>query len=105
MAKAKADSKPSKTEQSAAPAFDTGKALLHSYITNEKVNQFLLATLPSAAWRAEPASGRTIAAIVAHMHNVRVMWLKVAAKDSKIPEQLDRHTVTVPQAKKALKQS
>lgn len=41
--------------------------------------------------------GRTIAAIVAHMHNVRVMWLK-AVKAAEIPGQLDRSTVTPAQA-------
>lgn len=46
-----------------------------------------------------------MAAIVAHMHNVRVMWLKAAAKGSKIPGQLDRRTATPTQAKKALTQS
>ena len=39
------------------------------------------------------------------MHNVRVMWLKAAAKGSEIPEQLDRLKVTVPQASKGLEQS
>jgi hypothetical protein len=35
-----------------------------------------------AAWNAEPpgGKGRTIAAIAAHMHNVRHMWLVAAAK-------------------------
>jgi uncharacterized damage-inducible protein DinB len=46
-----------------------------------------------------------VAAIVAHIHNVRVMWLKAAAKGSKIPGQLDRHTATPAQAKEALTQS
>ncbi len=49
--------------------------------------------------------GRTIAAIVAHMHNVRVMWLKASVKGSNIPEQLDRSSVTVAQAAKGLGQS
>lgn len=99
--------KPAKTvAKDTAPAFDVGKALLHSYITNEKVNQFMLTGLATEAWRAEPPNGgRPIAAIFAHIHNVRVMWLKVAAKDSKLPAQLDRNTVTMAQAKKALKQS
>jgi len=39
------------------------------------------------------------------MHNVRVMWLKAAAKGSKIPEQLDRARVTPAQAVKGLEQS
>src|SRR5271169_2711798 len=93
-------------KEAAAP-FVVADALLSAFDTNDRINQYLLDSLPADAWRAEPpgGNGRTIAAIVAHMHNVRVMWLKVAAKDSKIPEQLDRHTVTVAQAKKALKQS
>ncbi len=39
------------------------------------------------------------------MHNVRVMWLKAAAKGSRIPEQLDRTSVTPAQAAKALELS
>jgi uncharacterized damage-inducible protein DinB len=93
---AKAETKP----------FVPGEALLLAFDTNERINQFLLENLPAEAWRAEPPEnkGREIAAIVAHMHNVRVMWLK-AAKSAEIPEQLDRHTVTVSQARKALEQS
>jgi uncharacterized damage-inducible protein DinB len=92
----------------AAPAvFALPQALLSSFDTNDLINQYLLQNLPADAWRAEPpdGKGRTIAAIVAHMHNVRVMWLKAAAKGSKIPEQLDRNRVTQAQASKALEQS
>jgi uncharacterized damage-inducible protein DinB len=87
--------------------FSVAEALLTAFNTNERINQYLLANLPAEAWRAEPpeGKGREIAAIVAHMHNVRVMWLKAAAKGTIIPDQLDRHTVTVPQAVKALEQS
>src|SRR5262249_28868365 len=49
--------------------------------------------------------GRTVAAVVAHMHNVRVMWLKAAAKGSKIPKQLDRAKITPAQAVKPLEES
>ncbi len=82
-------------------------ALLEAYKTNDLINQYLLENLPEAAWRAETpdGKGRTVAAIVAHMHNVRVMWLKAAAKGSKIPEQLDRTSVTPAQAARALEQS
>jgi len=53
--------------------------------------QYLIDNLPPAAGKAKSAEGkgRTIGAIVAHMHNVRVMWLK-AAKAEEIPAQLDR---------------
>jgi len=92
----------------AAPiAFSLSQALLISFDTNDRINQYMIENLSAEAWRAEPPEnkGRTIAAIVAHMHNVRVMWLKAAAKGSKIPDQLDRTSVTPAQATKALEQS
>jgi uncharacterized damage-inducible protein DinB len=81
-------------------------ALLNVFNTNNRINQYLIDNLPPAAWKAKPAEGkgRTIAAIVAHMHNVRVMWLK-ATKAEKVPEQLDRATVTPGQAMRALESS
>ncbi len=89
------------------PEFSLSQALLVAFDTNEKINQYLLENLPAEAWRAEPPNGkgRDVAAIVAHMHNVRLMWLKAAAKGSDIPEQLDRGKVTPAQASKALEQS
>jgi uncharacterized damage-inducible protein DinB len=91
----------------APAAFSLPQALLTSFDTNDRINHYMIENLPAEAWRAEPpeGKGRTIAAIVAHLHNVRVMWLKAAAKGSKIPEQLDRTSVTPAQATKALEQS
>ena len=85
----------------AAP-FVLSEALLAAFDTNDRINQYLLENLPAEAWRAVPPGkkGREIAGIVAHMHNVRVMWLK--ALKGKVPEQLDRFTVTPTQAKKGL---
>ena len=90
--------------KTAPAAFSLPQALLTSFDTNDRINQYMLENLPADAWKAEPVGGkgRTIAAIVAHMHNVRVMWLKAAAKESKIPDQLDRAKVTPAQAAKAL---
>jgi uncharacterized damage-inducible protein DinB len=87
--------------------FSAAEALLNAFDTNERINQYLLENLPPESWRADPPNdkGRVIAAIIAHMHNVRVMWLKAAAKGSDIPEQLERDKVTIPQASKALEQS
>jgi len=81
-------------------------ALLNAFNTNNRINQYLIDNLPPAAWKTKPpdSKGRTIAAIVAHMHNVRVMWLK-AAKADEIPEQLDRNTVSPAQAMRALESS
>jgi uncharacterized damage-inducible protein DinB len=81
-------------------------ALLNAFDTNNRINLYLIENLPSAAWKAKlsDGKGRTIAAIVAHMHNVRVMWLK-AAKADDIPDQLDRATATPAQAASALESS
>jgi uncharacterized damage-inducible protein DinB len=82
--------------------FVLAESVLSAFDTNDRINHYLLDGLPAEAWRAEPpgGKGREIAAIVAHMHNVRVMWLK--ATKGKVPAQLDRFTVTPAQAKKAL---
>jgi uncharacterized damage-inducible protein DinB len=87
--------------------FVASDAILNAFDINDRINHYVIDNLPADAWRAEPPAGkgRDVASIVAHMHNVRVMWLKAAAKGSQIPEQLDRHTVTPAQAKKGLQQS
>ena len=89
-----------------APPFSLPDALLNAFDTNDRINQYMLENLPAESWRASPpdGKGRTIAAIVAHMHNVRVMWLK-AAKATDIPDQLERDKVTSAQASKGLEQS
>lgn len=82
------------------------QALLKAFDTNNRINEYLIENLPQQAWNAKPpdGKGRTIAAIVAHMHNVRVMWLK-AAKAEEIPDQLERTTVTPVQAGRGLESS
>jgi uncharacterized damage-inducible protein DinB len=83
------------------------EALLNSFNTNDRINHFLIDNIPSPAWTAKApgGKGRTIPAIVAHMHNVRVMWLKACAKGSQIPNQLDRATLSATQALHGLEQS
>jgi uncharacterized damage-inducible protein DinB len=91
-------------KKSTAP-FVLAEALLSAFDTNDRINQYLLENLPADAWRAEPPGkkGRDVAGVVSHMHNVRVMWLK--ATKGRVPEQLDRFTVTPVQARKALDSS
>jgi uncharacterized damage-inducible protein DinB len=86
--------------------FDLGAALLHAFDTNDRINQYLLAHLPPGAWTAAPpgGKGRTVAAIVAHVHNVRLMWLK-AVGAAALPAPLDKATVTVAEAAAALEAS
>ena len=81
-------------------------SLLNAFNTNNRISQYLIDNLPPAAWngKAPEGKGRNIAAIVAHMHNVRVMWLK-AVKAEEIPEQADRAKLTQGQAVRALEQS
>ena len=82
------------------------QALLNALDTNNRISLYLIENLPAEASNAKPPGGKgpTIAAIVAHMHNVRVMWLK-AAKAQDIPEQLERNTVTPVEAAHALENS
>jgi uncharacterized damage-inducible protein DinB len=91
-------------KKSATP-FILPEALLAAFDTNDRINQYLLENLPAEAWRAEPpgGKGRDIASVVAHMHNVRVMWLK--ATGGKVPTQLDKYKGTPAQARKALDES
>ena len=81
------------------------EALLSAFDTNDRINQYLLESLPAEAWRVEPPGekGRDIASVFAHMHNVRVMWLKAAG--GKVPAQLDKYKGTPAQARKALDES
>jgi uncharacterized damage-inducible protein DinB len=91
----------------AAQPFSFPDALLRAFAINDRINRYLLENLPPEAWRAQPPAGkgRNVAAIAAHMHNVRVMWLKTAAKNTKPPEQLEKAEVTVRQAIRGLEES
>jgi len=93
-----------KSTQSGSYSSQLPSALLNAFDTNHRITQYLIENLPPEAWNAKPPGGRTIAAIVAHMHNVRVMWLK-AVKAESIPEQLDRGTVTPALAIRGLEES
>ena len=86
---------------------DLGRAVVETFLVNERMNQFLLEHLDPSAWTAPPplvkeGAGRTIAAIVAHVHNVRHMWLVVSAKGSKVPDKVDRKSLSIAEAKRAL---
>ena len=92
----------------AAPAaMDFGQALLETYAVNDRMNQLLLEHLDPGAWRAQPpgGKGRTIAAIFAHVHNIRRKWLRLSAPHLKLPAPLDRARCTPKQARAALAES
>lgn len=84
--------------------------LLETFAVNDAINQLLLEQLDPRAWRAEPprakgSKGRTIAAIFAHMHNIRRKWLRLSAPHMKLPTELDLLRCTQPQARAALEES
>jgi uncharacterized damage-inducible protein DinB len=83
--------------------------LVETYAANEEMNQLLLAHLDPRAWRAKTpgkkGSGRTIAAIFAHLHNCRVSWLRNSAPHLKRPALLNPFRCTMKQASAAHKKS
>ena len=76
--------------------------LLETYAVNDAMNQLLLRYLDPRAWRAklpgqEGKSGRSIAAIYAHLHNNRLIWLRHSAPHLKCPPRLDPNRCTMNQ--------
>ena len=88
-------------------AFDQVSAILAAYATNNRINAFLIRNIPDAAWRAAPpgGKGRDIASLFAHIHNVRLMWLKSAGTAEAIPAKLEGDAFTKEEAIGALKES
>lgn len=80
------------------------QSLLENYAVNERMNQLILEQLDPHAWRAKTPgrNARTIAAIFAHMHNIRRKWVRLSAPHIKLPPQLDRSRLTQQQARVAL---
>jgi uncharacterized damage-inducible protein DinB len=88
---------------------DPREVLLETYAINDAMNQLLLEHLDPRAWRAEPpgqkGNGRPIAAIFAHLHNCRLVWIKNSAPHLKCPKPLDPFRCTMKQAAAAHKKS
>lgn len=108
----KAPETPRSDSKAGTPGVSFPLALLNAFNTNNRISQYLIDNIPVAAWNAKPpgGKGRSIPAIVAHMHNVRIMWLKAATRGAKddgirIPAQLDGAKVTPSQALRQLEQS
>jgi uncharacterized damage-inducible protein DinB len=71
------------------------------------MNQIVLERLDPHAWRAKPPgrNARTIAAIFAHMHNIRRKWIRLSAPHINLPAPLHRSHCTRKQAQAALSES
>jgi uncharacterized damage-inducible protein DinB len=88
----------------AMPGSEFGRSLLETYAVNERMNQLILEQLDPHTWRAKAPgrNARTIAAIFAHMHNIRHKWVRLSAPHIKLPPRLDRICLTQQQARVAL---
>jgi uncharacterized damage-inducible protein DinB len=86
------------------------EVLLEMYAANDVMNQLLLEHLDPRAWRAKPVQknnreGRTLAAIFAHLHNCRLVWIKGSAPHLRCPAALDPARCTIKQAQAAHRRS
>ena len=80
------------------PPFDLKASVLSAFAINDRITRYLVENIAEEAWSAKPpeGKGRTVAAIAAHIHNVRLMWLKAVGAatlpakvdDSATPEQM-----------------
>ena len=82
-------------------------ALLRTYSASARINQYLVEHLDPAVWRATVRGSdgkpmRTIAALVAHLHNCGLRYLVRTAPGATVPAELDRLRVTRAQAVRAL---
>ena len=56
--------------------------LVETWVTHGRLNQYLLAGISEAGLAADMnGKGRTVFALFAHIHNVRLMWLKSVSPD------------------------
>ncbi len=94
---------PTKRARGKAPV-DLAAALVHAYATNERIHQYLLEHLDPSAWSAiaPVGKGRTIRRIVAHLHNVRHLWLSTTEREVPAPPKVDAETLTLEEARLAL---
>jgi uncharacterized damage-inducible protein DinB len=78
--------------------------MVEAYAVNDRMYQLILEHLDPRAWKALPAGKRTrsIADMVAHVHNVRCKWLRLSAPHLKRPALLDRSRCTQKQAASAM---
>lgn len=86
---------------------DFRQVLFETFSVNDRINQLILTHLDRRAWRAKPPgrNARTVAAIFAHMHNIRCKWLRLSAPHLKLPARLDRARCTQQQTRTALAES
>ena len=85
---------------------DLEREFLDAFEHSGRVTEHLVRVLPPGVWRASPPAGRgrTIAAIVAHIHGVRRTFAKMGGIAVALPA-LDRATSTQAHALRAIQHS
>src|SRR5882672_7176366 len=57
--------------------------IVETWEIHNRINLYVLDAIgPDSLSDVSPAKGRTVGELFAHLHNVRLMWLKAAAPDS-----------------------
>jgi uncharacterized damage-inducible protein DinB len=86
-------------------ALSPADAVLRSFAIHNRIHLYLLDALAPDVWTMPPpgGKGRSLAALIAHVHSVRLMWMKAAGVKT-LPEPLEK-TATVAEAKRALQTS
>ena len=83
-----------------------GRSAVQVFAANDRLNQMLIEHLDPVAWGAKPPGNtRTIAAIFAHVHNVRCKWVRLTAPHLEVPPQLNLARCTPQQARAGLAES
>ncbi|AIE86153.1 DinB family protein [Fimbriimonas ginsengisoli] len=57
------------------------EALLDTWRINDRINRYLLDSIPPEALATALSKGKSVSGNLTHIHNVRLMWLKAAAPD------------------------
>jgi uncharacterized damage-inducible protein DinB len=63
-------------------SLDREKEIVDTWNINNRINLYMLDAIPAEALNDSSASkGRSVAQQLAHLHNVRLMWLKVSGPE------------------------
>src|SRR5579875_3304015 len=57
---------------------------VETWLIHDRINRYLLDAIPDEALGASLPKCRTVSDLLAHMHNVRLMWLKSAAAGGEV---------------------
>jgi uncharacterized damage-inducible protein DinB len=84
---------------------NAGQEIVEAFEQCGQITEYLVTVVPRRFWQQPPPSGhgRTIAAMVAHIHGVRKTFAKMGG--AQVPPSLDRNSVTPLQARRALRRT